>query len=216
MSQPHTTVYRDSQLPITDSEEENLAIASPQPASSESSPSSANFSSESQNQPSSDQQPLGSDVTLPDLEQVFPSTATQFNFPRSTSDPTTHKLISTKSLPKSDPTVVFSHPLTQPSIQVFRAEPLTSNPARTISHTQQPTNLNMNSAPMQYGIDALPIQGKRDAPRTFKGNYDKVEEFLKTMDRLFSRYRVIKDDEKVEAILPYCSSKVRDFIQASP
>jgi hypothetical protein len=37
----------------------------------------------------------------------------------------------------------------------------------------------MNQYPTHYGVDALPIQGKRDAPKTFKGSYDKVEEFLK-------------------------------------
>jgi len=66
------------------------------------------------------------------------------------------------------------------------------------------------------GIDALPIQGKRDAPRTFKGNYDKVEEFLKTMDKLFSRCSVTLDNEKVEAILPYCSTRVQEFIRTTP
>src|SRR6266700_515889 len=74
----------------------------------------------------------------------------------------------------------------------------------------------MNQYPTHYGVDALPIQGKRDAPKTFKGSYDKVEEFLKTMDKLFSRFHVTSDSEKVEAILPYCSTKVQDFIRASP
>jgi len=70
--------------------------------------------------------------------------------------------------------------------------------------------------PTQVGVNALPIQGKRDAPRTFKGSYDQVEDFLKTMDKLFARYQVTLDDEKVEAILPYCSSKVQDFVRSSP
>ncbi len=69
--------------------------------------------------------------------------------------------------------------------------------------------------PTQVGVNALPIQGKRDAPRTFKGSYDKVEEFLKTMDKLFARYQVTLDNEKIEAILPYCTTKVQDFIRSS-
>jgi len=70
--------------------------------------------------------------------------------------------------------------------------------------------------PSITGVDALPIQGKRDAPRTFKGNYDKVEGFLKTMDKLFSHCSVTLDHEKVEAILPYCSTRVQEFIHTTP
>jgi hypothetical protein len=69
--------------------------------------------------------------------------------------------------------------------------------------------------PLQVGVNALPIQGKRDAPRTFKGSYDKVEDFLKTMDKLYARYQVTTQKDKVEAILPYCSTKVQDFIKTS-
>jgi hypothetical protein len=58
--------------------------------------------------------------------------------------------------------------------------------------------------PLQVRVNALPIQGKRDAPRTFKGSYDKVEDFLKTMDKLYVCYQVTTQKDKVEAILPYC------------
>jgi len=66
------------------------------------------------------------------------------------------------------------------------------------------------------GVNALSIQGKRDAPRTFKGSYDKVEDFLKTMDKLYARCEIISDRDKVESILPYCSTKVQDFIRTTP
>jgi len=74
----------------------------------------------------------------------------------------------------------------------------------------------MPNNPAQVGINALPIPGKRDAPRTFKGNYDKVEEFLKTVDKLYARCQITLDDEKVEAVLQYCSTKVQDFVRTSP
>ena len=213
MSSLHTTHYRESHTALTDSEE-NTAYPSPQPISSQSSPSSANISLESHHPSSTEHLAFTSDATLQDFEQGLPSTAAEFNFPRTLSD----KPISTKSILKADPTVTFQDPLhaipIQPSTQVYRAQPTITSSSS--SNPQTHTHYTMNQYPTHYGVDALPIQGKRDAPKTFKGSYDKVEEFLKTMDKLYSRYQVTTDGEKVEAILPYCSTKVQDFIRASP
>ena len=207
-----STHYRESPPHLTDSEE-NTANPSPQPISSQSSPSSINLSLESQHPSSTELLAITSDATLQDFEQGLPSIAAEFNFPHTSSV----KLTSVKSILKADPAVTFLDPLhaipTQPTTQVYRAHTTTTanplNPQSTSNHTM---NYNSN----YYGVDALPIQGKRDAPKTFKGGYDKVEEFLKTMDKLFSRFHVTLDSEKVEAILPYCSTKVQDFIRASP
>jgi hypothetical protein len=122
------------------------------------------------------------------------------------------------SYPKSEPTITLSkqqlHTIPEPPpVQVFRSQPLTQNPILP-SHSTQPTTRTMAN-PLQVGVNALPIQGKRDAPRTFKGSYDKVEDFLKTMDKLYARYQVTTQKDKVEAILPYCSTKVQDFIKTS-
>jgi oligoendopeptidase F len=65
------------------------------------------------------------------------------------------------------------------------------------------------------GVNVLPIQGKKDAPQTFRGSYEKVEEFLRSMDKLYACYQVTSDQDQVDAILPYCSTKVKDFIQTS-
>ena len=212
MSPLPTTHYRESHTVLTDSED-NTANPSPQPISSQSSPSSINLSLESHHPSSTEQLVYTSDTTLLDSEQVLPSTAAEFNFPRTVSD----KFTPTKPNYKKDPTVTFQDPLhaipTQPPIQVYHTQPTPT----TIPFNPQPnTNHIMNYHSNHYGVDALPIQGKRDAPKTFKGSYDKVEEFLKTMDKLFSRFQVTADSEKVEAILPYCSTKVQDFIRASP
>lgn len=105
------------------------------------------------------------------------------------------------ALPSTASEFNLNQPTTQPNSLLPNPPPI-----------PQPTRRHTMANPTQVGVNALPIQGKRDAPRTFKGSYDKIEEFLKTMDKLFARYQVTADQEKVEAIFPYCSTKVQDFI----
>src|SRR5437016_7086371 len=212
MSSLPTTHYRESPPHLPDSEE-NTANPSPQPTSSQSSPSSANLSLETDHPSSTELLAFPSDASLQDFDQALPSTAAEFNFPRTISD----KSPITKSNLKGDPTVTFQDPLHAipilPPTQVYRGQP-TSTATPLIPQTH--TNRIMNYNTIHYGVDALPIQGKRDAPKTFRGSYDEVEPFLKTMDKLFSRFQVTSDKDKVEAIIPYCVTKVQDFIHASP
>ena len=58
----------------------------------------------------------------------------------------------------------------------------------------------------QLGVNALSIQGKKDAPRTFKGAYNKVNKFFKTINKLYAHYQVTSDQNKFKAVLPYCST----------
>jgi len=58
----------------------------------------------------------------------------------------------------------------------------------------------------------LSIQG-REMPQTFKGARQS-RRILENMDKLFSRFHVTSDSEKVEAILPYVQLRSR-FIHAS-
>jgi hypothetical protein len=60
----------------------------------------------------------------------------------------------------------------------------------------------------------LPLRGARDAPRTFKGVYSDVEEFLRSYEALFNKHGLITDHDKCKNILTYCSSKVQDHIRS--
>jgi len=119
MSPLPPTHYRESHSVLTDSEG-NTANPSPQPISSQSSPSSANLSLESHHPSSTEHLAFTSDATLHDFEQVLPSTAAEFNFPHTVSDKFN------KPINKGDPTVTFQDPLhaitSQPPIQVYRAQ----------------------------------------------------------------------------------------------
>src|SRR6266700_4676053 len=182
MSQYLTANYRDTNTLILESDEDNQVNSSPQPTTSPSPPSSEEFTSDPTR---IEQVTITPSTALPKSEQTLPSTALEFNFSRTQTEPT-----------------VVTDTIHNPVNAPLRT---THTHTRTMSHT-----------PIQIGVNAFSIQGKRDAPRTFKGHYDKVEEFLKTMDKLFARYQVTLDEEKVEAILPYCTTKVQDFIHSSP
>jgi hypothetical protein len=119
------------------------------------------------------------------------------------------------SYPKSKPTITLSkqqlHTIPEPPlVQVFQSQPSTQNPI-LLSQSTQPTTCTMAN-PLQVGVNALPIQGKRDAPRTFKGNYDKIEDLLKTMDKLYAHYQVTSQKDNVEAILPDADRAIRKYV----
>jgi len=219
MSNQPTTSYRETQPVLPDSDEDQQVgnqqkeEGSPLPQSTPS-PSAAHFSDDYQDQDYSDPQALTSDATLPDVTYNLPSTSAEFNI---SSQPIDYNPLIT--YPKPEPTITLSkqqlHTIPEPPpVQVYQSQPTVQNPILP-SQSTQPTNHTMAN-PHQVGINALPIQGKRDAPRTFKGNYDKVEDFLGTMDKLYACYQVHSQKDKVDAILPYCSTKVQDFIKTSP
>ena len=189
--------YRNSKSVVPDSDSDNQEALSSNPISSPPSPSSGEFSSDPAVLINPSISSHNSDQV--NLDLVFPSTSAEFNL---TQTHTTLPSSSSKSIHKEDHTIT--------------ALPPSTNPVFTPPKLQPIANRTMTSNPNHLGVNALPIQGKRDSPRTFKGSYDKVEEFLKTMDKLFARYEVKLDDDKVDAILQYCSTKVQDFIRTSP
>ncbi|PPQ76829.1 hypothetical protein CVT26_002425 [Gymnopilus dilepis] len=65
------------------------------------------------------------------------------------------------------------------------------------------------------GPAAMPIRGSSKAPKTFRGHYSRVEQFLNHLDRLFTHHQVISDADKVELILDYCSTAVQNFIKTT-
>ena len=192
MSHHSKQIYHNPELTGPDSESEDQALSTTHSLSTPPSPSSAGSSSD----PVILVKPISTSQInhSKDSDLVFPSTSVEFNLTRPQHNPTT---LPPKSLGKGDYTITALPTTTQP---VF-TPPLRPNTKPIM--------------PSSTGVNALPIQGKRDAPRTFKGSYDKVEEFLKTMEKLFARFEVTSESEKVEAILPYCSTKVQDFIRTT-
>jgi hypothetical protein len=59
----------------------------------------------------------------------------------------------------------------------------------------------------------LPLLGTRGAPELFQGEYSRVRYFIDHYERLCAIHSVTSDQEKVEAILQYCSSQVRETIE---
>ncbi|KAJ7641992.1 hypothetical protein FB45DRAFT_737732, partial [Roridomyces roridus] len=69
------------------------------------------------------------------------------------------------------------------------------------------------NAPLKTSLD-MPIRGHRDAPKTFKGRYTEVMQFIQHYDRLIKKCRVTDEDEKCEYILEYCSINVQNVIKS--
>ncbi|KDR84200.1 hypothetical protein GALMADRAFT_205918 [Galerina marginata CBS 339.88] len=65
------------------------------------------------------------------------------------------------------------------------------------------------------GPSGMPIKGSNKAPKTFKGHYAAVEQFLTHLDRLFAQHQIHNDADKVKLILDYCSSSVQSFIRTT-
>ena len=65
----------------------------------------------------------------------------------------------------------------------------------------------------KLGVTDLPIIGTKGAPKKFKGKSSEVEILLRHMDRLYAKYNVTDDKDKVESITQYCSRSVRQFME---
>lgn len=61
----------------------------------------------------------------------------------------------------------------------------------------------------------MPMQGSKQAPKTFKGKYKDIDRFIKHYKRLLDQYHIITEPDKCNGILEYCSEKVKDFIESS-
>lgn len=71
-----------------------------------------------------------------------------------------------------------------------------------------------NSAPRLGSILSMPLKYSRHAPEKFSGSHSKVQGFLEYYELLLDQHNVTSDEHKCELILRYCSSKVKEFIQA--
>lgn len=64
-------------------------------------------------------------------------------------------------------------------------------------------------------IHDMPLRGGKDAPKTFKGSYAEVQDFIQAYDKLLIKFRVTDPYHQCESILDYCGADVKDFIRAS-
>jgi hypothetical protein len=68
------------------------------------------------------------------------------------------------------------------------------------------------SAPLRTSLD-MPIRGTKEAPRTFRGKYTEVQQFIDHFELLLNKCRITDDKEKCEQLLNYCSTDVQNVIR---
>ena len=90
----------------------------------------------------------------------------------------------------------------------------TINTTQPINITSFPNmNIQMNAhVPPLYN---MPIRGSKLAPKTFKGDYHKISDFIRHYNRLLDQHQVITEADKCQGILEYCVQKVKDFVRSS-
>ncbi|KAL1667271.1 hypothetical protein GGF50DRAFT_48916 [Schizophyllum commune] len=65
----------------------------------------------------------------------------------------------------------------------------------------------------RHGVYELPPLNTRNAPRKFTGKSEDIADFLDHYERLLKRYKIVKDREKCNALLQYCSTQVKRYIK---
>ena len=65
-------------------------------------------------------------------------------------------------------------------------------------------------------IQDMPLKGSKHAPKTFKGQYYYVKEFIEDYEALLTTNNVTLDNDKVKLILRYCSYPVVEVIETLP
>ena len=85
---------------------------------------------------------------------------------------------------------------------------------------QLPTNILPDMAYVHpnpvSSVLTMPNPGTRLAPEKFRGDFDKVKEFIQYYERLCAQNNVTLDAEKCETLLRYCSKRERETIKNIP
>ena len=85
---------------------------------------------------------------------------------------------------------------------------------------QLPTNILPDMAYVHpnpvSSVLTMPNPGTRLAPEKFRGDFDKVKEFIQYYERLCAQNNVNLDAEKCETLLRYCSKRERETIKNIP
>jgi hypothetical protein len=105
---------------------------------------------------------------------------------------------------------------TQAQDNTFRREepPHFSSQRQNAQHTQSRID-NYITNPFN-SVLTMPVPGTKQAPEKFRGDFHKVREFIQHFERLCAQNNVVKDEEKCETLLRYCSSRERQTIKNIP
>ncbi|KAJ7070468.1 hypothetical protein C8F01DRAFT_1244205 [Mycena amicta] len=68
------------------------------------------------------------------------------------------------------------------------------------------------NAPLRTSLD-MPVPGSKEAPRTFRGKYHEVERFIRHLEHLFTKNRVVDEKERCTLLLDYCTTNVQNVIR---
>lgn len=120
------------------------------------------------------------------------------------------------STPASNPIPAESHPnLADTSSN--NLSPILFNPSTSLQlpDITMPT-VSSGSTYTIPPLTQMPIRGSKQAPSTFRGDYQEVGPFINHYNRLLDYYHVTSETDKCQGILEYCSQKVKDFIQICP
>lgn len=74
----------------------------------------------------------------------------------------------------------------------------------------------MSQTHAALGVTDLPIVNTKGAPKKFKGRSSDVEPLIRHMERLYAKYNVTSDKDKVESITQYCTQAVSQFMEGLP
>ncbi|PPQ81881.1 hypothetical protein CVT26_014326 [Gymnopilus dilepis] len=123
----------------------------------------------------------------------------------STANPVQPSVVITQSAaPQSAPNPPAYAPLAPQQIMSQQIQPATVTTGPALVHSSY-----------IMGPNGMPIRGSSKAPKTFRGHYTQIEEFIKHLERLFAQHQINLDSDKVKLILDYCSTAVRNFIKTT-
>ncbi|PCH39003.1 hypothetical protein WOLCODRAFT_86390, partial [Wolfiporia cocos MD-104 SS10] len=71
----------------------------------------------------------------------------------------------------------------------------------------------VNTLPSSLAVANLPRAGSKDAPKTFKGKYSEVEDFLEYYESLCQQKGVTDDEDKIKAVTRYVSRQVKELLR---
>ncbi|KIM56441.1 hypothetical protein SCLCIDRAFT_29585 [Scleroderma citrinum Foug A] len=74
----------------------------------------------------------------------------------------------------------------------------------------------MSAPAMALSVLTLPLLGMKSAPELFRGDHSQIRTFLDHYEHLCALHNVVDDQEKVNSILQYCSTKVQETIEGMP
>ena len=174
---------------------------------------------------------MQSDTTYLDLDHLEPNLHNSNNerwnntrsihIPSSPSSVTSLSVHSLNSTPDLSPTNLLADS-DLPTIVPLSSNISTSLPTLSTTTTTQaihiPPLTNMNVQVNHTHVPPLynmPIRGSKLAPKTFKGNYHKISDFIRHYNRLLDQHQVITETDKCQGILEYCVQKVKDFVRSS-